>query len=237
MTLCVICNASNTYGLYLHSVPSLLYHSADRSFQSNDYRSPQGDAFILSLLLTSGPWCQAIIWTNAGIFLIWPLGIIFSEISNRHQYILIQENAFQNVVREMAASLSRGNELTLKVDLNNRVIYCYTARVIHVTVWAWLCTNTSRYYWRHTMSPSKHTTFDYSCRENILINVNDRVYSQCSEFTEEAVMFSSVSPFWHWFLYILYEQLFIAGAVRLVPRSFCRTFPNPDYLASDRIPL
>ena len=29
------------YGSCLHSVPSLLYHSADRPFQSNDYRSPQ----------------------------------------------------------------------------------------------------------------------------------------------------------------------------------------------------
>ena len=24
-------------------------------------------------------WCQAIIWTNAGILLIWPLGTNFSE--------------------------------------------------------------------------------------------------------------------------------------------------------------
>ena len=42
---------------------------------------------------------QAIIWTNAGILLIWPLGINFNEINfNRNQYIFIQENAFENVV-------------------------------------------------------------------------------------------------------------------------------------------
>ena len=44
---------------------------------------------------------QAIIWTNAGILLIGPLGTNFSEI------LIIQENAFQNVVWKMAAILSR----------------------------------------------------------------------------------------------------------------------------------
>ena len=43
---------------------------------------------------------QAIIWTNAGILLIGPCGNKFLE-------ILIQENAFQNVVWKMAAILSR----------------------------------------------------------------------------------------------------------------------------------
>ena len=50
---------------------------------------------------------QAIIWTNAGILLIWPLGTNFSEISIEIEIIiLIQENAFQNVVCEMVAILS-----------------------------------------------------------------------------------------------------------------------------------
>ena len=43
---------------------------------------------------------QAIIWTNDGQLLIGPLGTNFSE-------ILIQENAFESVVWEMAAILSR----------------------------------------------------------------------------------------------------------------------------------
>ena len=50
---------------------------------------------------------QAIIWTNAGILLIGPWGTHFSEIFNRNSYIFIQENAFQNVVCEMASILSR----------------------------------------------------------------------------------------------------------------------------------
>ena len=47
---------------------------------------------------------QAIIWTNAGILLIRPLGI------NKLQwnlYISIQENALENIVWKMAAILSR----------------------------------------------------------------------------------------------------------------------------------
>ena len=49
---------------------------------------------------------QAIIWTNAGILLIGPLGTNFSEILNRNSNIFIQENAFENVVCETAAILS-----------------------------------------------------------------------------------------------------------------------------------
>ena len=41
--------------------------------------------------------CQAIIWTNAGILLIGPLRINFSEILIEN-HIFIQENAFENVV-------------------------------------------------------------------------------------------------------------------------------------------
>ena len=47
---------------------------------------------------------QAIIWTNAGILLI------RNEIQwnfNRNSYVFIQENAFENVVCEMAATLFR----------------------------------------------------------------------------------------------------------------------------------
>ena len=45
---------------------------------------------------------QAIIWTNAGILLIWSLGTNFSEFK-----ISIEENAFENIVCEMAAIVSR----------------------------------------------------------------------------------------------------------------------------------
>ena len=49
---------------------------------------------------------QAIIWTNAGILLL-ILGANFSEIFSEIHRILIHENAFENVVYEMAAILSR----------------------------------------------------------------------------------------------------------------------------------
>ena len=51
---------------------------------------------------------QAIIWTNFGISLIRPLGTNFSEIVIfRNSNILIEENAFENVVCEKDAILSR----------------------------------------------------------------------------------------------------------------------------------
>ena len=52
------------------------------------------------------PWRrQAIVWANAGISLIEPLGTNFSEILNWK--IFIQESAFENVVCKMSAILSR----------------------------------------------------------------------------------------------------------------------------------
>ena len=44
-------------------------------------------------------WRQAIIWTNAGILLIGPFGTNFSE--NWIEIIIIEENAFKNVVCKM----------------------------------------------------------------------------------------------------------------------------------------
>ena len=41
---------------------------------------------------------HAIIWSNAGILLIGPLGTNFNEIFIEILYILIQENAFENVI-------------------------------------------------------------------------------------------------------------------------------------------
>ena len=51
---------------------------------------------------------QAIIWTNAEIALIGPLGTKYSEILIEiHPYIFDQWNAFEIVVSEMAVILSR----------------------------------------------------------------------------------------------------------------------------------
>ena len=49
---------------------------------------------------------QAIIWTNAGILLIEPLGTNFNEICQEHSYIFIQENAFQTIICKMVVILS-----------------------------------------------------------------------------------------------------------------------------------
>ena len=50
---------------------------------------------------------QAIIWTNAGILLIGPLGTNFSEILIEIQTFFIEENTFENVVCEMLFISSR----------------------------------------------------------------------------------------------------------------------------------
>ena len=49
---------------------------------------------------------QAIIWTNAGILLIWALETTFSEIVIEIQTFFIEEKAFEKVVCEKAAILS-----------------------------------------------------------------------------------------------------------------------------------
>ena len=50
---------------------------------------------------------QAIIWINAGILLIVPLGTNFISILYRNSNIFIQENEFENGVCEMASILSQ----------------------------------------------------------------------------------------------------------------------------------
>ena len=50
---------------------------------------------------------QAIIWPNAGILLICPLGKKLQWNLNKNSYIFIQENAFENAVWKMAAIFSQ----------------------------------------------------------------------------------------------------------------------------------
>ena len=51
--------------------------------------------------------CQAIIWTNAAILLIWTLSNKLQWKFNYNWNIFIKKNAFENVVWEMSAILSR----------------------------------------------------------------------------------------------------------------------------------
>ena len=59
--------------------------------------------------LSSG-WCQAIIWTNAGILSIWPLGTNFSEM-----LIKIQIFSFQKMHVKMSSAERRPFCLNLSV--------------------------------------------------------------------------------------------------------------------------
>ena len=62
-------------------------------------------------------WCQAIIWTNAGILLIGPLGTNFSE-------ILIEIQTFS--FKKMQLKMSSGKSQTFFLGLNE---------LIHVSKW------------------------------------------------------------------------------------------------------
>ena len=52
-------------------------------------------------------------WTNATLLLIGPSGTTFNEIQNGNTELFIHENAFENVVCEVAAILSRGSWVKL----------------------------------------------------------------------------------------------------------------------------
>ena len=55
----------------------------------------------------SPDWRQPIIWTNVGLLSFGPLGTIFSEILIGIHTFWFKKNAFENVVWETAAILSR----------------------------------------------------------------------------------------------------------------------------------
>ena len=58
---------------------------------------------------------RAIIWNNAGILLIEPLGTNFGHLK-RNSYIFILENAFENIVCEVASILSRSQCVKVQLD-------------------------------------------------------------------------------------------------------------------------
>ena len=77
---------------------------------------------------------QAIIWTNAGILLIGPLGTNFNEVLYQNSYIFIQENPFENAVCEMASILYRPPCVKREPDLWN-VTPTYATYDFHLTFW------------------------------------------------------------------------------------------------------
>ena len=66
---------------------------------------------LRSNIYLPGEWHRAIIWTNAGLSSIGPLETNVSEVLIKNSSFLTDENAFENVVCEIAAILSKGDEL------------------------------------------------------------------------------------------------------------------------------
>ena len=78
---------------------------------------------------------QAIIWTNAGILLIGPLGTNFSEILIEIQtFSLRKDKSFESVVCEMAAILSRPQ--WVKLD-KQALLMKYVSYLYHFSVEKW----------------------------------------------------------------------------------------------------
>ena len=105
---------------------------------------------------------QAIIWTNAEILLIGSLGTNFSEILLAVLTFSFQENAFENIVCEMAAFFPRPQNVNvahneLFNEPNNIVI---PGLVSHVKV----------------------IKFGTNVGSNILINISTGVYHNCNFF-------------------------------------------------------
>ena len=89
--------------------------------------------------------CQAIIWTSAGMLLIWPLGTNFSWNSHRNSNIF---NAFENVVWKMAAILSRPQ--CVKSAKQVRYLYAtiyLTFETFDLTIGCNLCLNCLNLKW------------------------------------------------------------------------------------------
>ena len=85
---------------------------------------------------------QAIIWTIAGILLIGPFGTNFS---NRNSYIFIQENAFENVVCEMASiCLGLNVDNYIHYKMWDEITYAFsTFNGVAVEVWEWISNSIS----------------------------------------------------------------------------------------------
>ena len=89
-------------------------NKSETTFENPGYSLRLSDIWVSKVPITgadnglSPGQREAIIWTNSGILLPGPLGTKFSEISiGINTDIVIQENAFQNVVHNVAAILSR----------------------------------------------------------------------------------------------------------------------------------
>ena len=51
-------------------------------------------------------WCQAIIWTNAGIWLIGHFGTNLSDIFNKINIFFYPENTFESVIYEILSKMA-----------------------------------------------------------------------------------------------------------------------------------
>ena len=81
---------------------------------------------------------QAIIWTNAGIWSIGPLGTNFNVILIENLNVFIQENALENVVCKMAVILFRGRWVK-----NDNIAKTNAKQTVHI-LWAILCAAPAR---------------------------------------------------------------------------------------------
>ena len=132
---------------------------------------------------------QAIIWTNAGILLIGPLGTNFNENFNHNSYIFILENPFETFVWKMAAISSRpqcvkwcshqSQESSEWLQIETLVVLCneyyISSELWDTTVLHKALAINSTYYQNHSVQPGAYFTKDFSHH-----NSNSMEISLCS---------------------------------------------------------
>ena len=147
---------------------------------------------------------QAIIWTNAGILLIGPLGTNFNEV-NRNSYIFIQENAPENVVCEMASILSRPQCVNdLSMILPHSVVSLFALFLV-------------LFFPDYVIDGTIHTNLTFD--EDLYNSSSPRYIQLADEFT------NAVSHgFMLWWLIVINNELNLSG---LGPLSLTRFNFNP----------
>ena len=79
-------------------------------------------------------WHKAIIWTNAGIMLVGPLGTKIQWNFNRNSWIFIQEKAFENGICDTAAISSQPQYGNICLLIKS-VFHCnFASRFFHVDI-------------------------------------------------------------------------------------------------------
>ena len=133
---------------------------------------------------------QAIIWTNVAILLIEPLGTNFSDILIEIITFSVKENAFENVVRTLAAILSRPQWVNVVRSAREIPWWRHDMETLSPLLYLWEGNPpvTSRFL-------SHNASFDVFFV--VRIWTNSLMNKLLNKFTTELVFLDAVALMWH----------------------------------------